>query len=124
MARKIRILAGGLRAEATLSESPTADLLWDALPVSGHASTWGEEVYFRVPVKAAPEPGAREQMEVGEIAFWPPGDAFCIFFGPTPASSGEAPRAASAVNPLGRIEGDAKAFRAVSDGEEVRIERA
>ncbi len=124
MARKIRITAGEVHMEADLLGAPTAGLLWEALPMSGHASLWGEEIYFAIPLEAPAEPAAREEMEVGEIAYWPPGKAFCIFFGRTPASGGEAPRAASAVNPLGRLTGDAKAFLGVPDGAEVRIERA
>lgn len=124
MRRRIQISAGKLSLPAALSGGPTADRLWEALPVTGKASTWGEEIYFAVPLQAPQEPGAREEMQVGEIAFWPPGGAFCIFFGPTPASAGEAPRAASPVNPLGRVEGDARLFRAVRPGTEVRLERA
>ena len=124
MDRKIRITAGNVRAEAGLHESPTADLLWDTLPVTGRANLWGEEIYFEIPLDAPAEPGAREEMAVGEIAFWPPGQAFCIFFGPTPASAGDAPRAASPVNPLGKITGDPKQFLSVPGGADVRIERA
>jgi hypothetical protein len=124
MGRKIRITAGNVQAEAGLHESPTAALLWDALPVTGRANLWGEEIYFEIPLDAPAEPGAREEMAVGEIAFWPPGKAFCIFFGPTPASAGDAPRAASPVNPLGKTLGDPKQFQSVPSGADVRIERA
>ncbi len=124
MSRKIQIAAGPITLEASLGEGPTADLLWQTLPITGRANTWGEEIYFEIPIKASLEPGAREEMRVGEIAFWPPGSAFCIFFGPTPASSGESPRAASPVNPLGRVEGDAKRLKGVRSGAEVRLERS
>ena len=124
MDRKIRITAGNVQAEARLLEAPTADLLWDALPLTGRANLWGEEIYFEIPLDAPAEPSAREEMAVGEIAFWPPGKAFCIFFGPTPASAGDAPRAASPVNPLGMTTGDPKQFLSVSGGADVRIERA
>ena len=124
MEKKILITAGKVEMEASLSENHSASLLWAALPITGRANTWGEEIYFAIPLEAEPEQGAREEMEVGEIAYWPPGKAFCIFFGPTPASSGEVPRAASAVNPLGRVDGDAKRFIEVQNGEEVRLERA
>ncbi len=123
MDRKIRITAGDVQAEAGLVESPTAGLLWDALPVTGRANLWGEEIYFEIPLDAPAEPGAREEMAVGEIAFWPPGKAFCIFFGPTPASTGDAPRAASPVNPLGKTTGDPKQFQSVPSGADIRIER-
>ena len=124
MSRRIQISAGGVSLPAVLAEGSTADKLWEALPIRGKASTWGEEIYFAIPLQAVQEKGAREEMKVGEIAFWPPGSAFCIFFGPTPASAGEAPRAASPVNPLGKIEGDAALFKKVRPGAEVRIERA
>lgn len=124
MSRKIRITAGSVRVEAELTESETADAFWEALPITGSANVWGEEIYFQVPVDAPLEDSAREEMEVGEIAYWPPGSAFCIFFGRTPASVDEAPRAASPVNPLGRVAGDPKDFLSVRSGEEVRLERA
>jgi hypothetical protein len=124
MTQKIRITAGEVEMEAHLLEAPTAALLWETLPIQGRASLWGEEIYFAIPLEAPAEPSAREEMEPGEIAYWPPGKAFCIFFGKTPASTGDAPRAASPVNPLGRVAGDAKAFLGVPDGAEIRIERA
>jgi hypothetical protein len=124
MAMKIRIAAGNVELEADLLETPTAKLLWDSLPTEGKANVWGEEIYFAIPLQAAAEPAAREEMEIGEIAYWPPGHAFCIFFGTTPASTGEAPRAASPVNPLGRIIGDARAFGAVPGGANISITRA
>ncbi len=123
MTRTMRISAGTVQAEAVLNDSPTATQIWEALPLEARGNTWGEEIYFSIPVKAEEEPGAREVMAVGEIAYWPPGNAFCIFFGRTPASTDARPRAASAVNPIGRIQGDATAFRAVPSGARVRLER-
>lgn len=123
MGRKIRIVGGGIRMKAELTESETAAALWDALPIAGAASVWGEEIYFQIPVEAPLEDSAREEMEVGEIAYWPPGGAFCVFFGRTPASADDAPRAASPVNLLGRVEGDPGDFLEVRAGEEVRLER-
>lgn len=124
MARRIQISAGKTTTEATLLEGATTTRLWDALPIRGAARTWGDEIYFAIPLEAPAEPGARQEMAVGEIAYWPPGKAFCIFFEKTPASQGDAPRAASAVNPLGRIEGDARTFKSVPDGAEVQLEQA
>ncbi len=124
MQRKIRITAGSVGMEAELTESETADAFWEALPITGSANVWGEEIYFQVPVDAPLEASAREEMKVGEIAYWPPGSAFCVFFGRTPASVDDAPRAASPVNPLGRVAGDPKDFLGVRSGEEVRLERA
>jgi hypothetical protein len=122
--RKIRITAGTVSAEAVLNDSPTATQIWDALPIEGRGNTWGDEIYFSIPVDAKPEKDARDIVAVGELGYWPPGGAFCIFFGRTPASTDDRPRAASAVNILGRIQGDATVFKAVSSGTRVRLERA
>jgi hypothetical protein len=121
---RIRITSGDVSAEAELNDGPTAQAIWDALPIEGRANTWGDEVYFSIPVQAAQEPGARANVAVGELGYWPAGHAFCIFFGPTPASSGRDPVAASPVNILGQVLGDATAFRAVHGGAPVRIEAA
>jgi len=122
--RKLVIMAGDVRAEATLNDSPTTDALWAVLPIEAAANVWGQEIYFGIPLAAPETPDARQDMEIGEIAFWPPGTAFCIFFGPTPVSHGGKPRAYSPVNPLGKIDGDATVFRAVKDGEMVTLAKA
>lgn len=122
--RIIRITAGSVSAEAELQDNATADAIWNALPITGSGSTWGDEIYFTIPVKAAPAPGASADVNVGDLGYWPPGSAFCIFFGRTPASSGPEPRAASPVNVFGRVRGDAAVFKSVADGETVRIEKA
>ena len=119
----LRITAGPVTVTADLNDSPTARLLWEALPIDGKANRWGDEIYFSIPVDADEEPDARAAVEVGEIAFWPPGNAFCIFWGPTPASRGSQPMAASPVNLLGKIDGDATQFGRVSSGVRVRLER-
>jgi len=122
--KKITISAGSVRADAELNESATAQQVWEALPIDGRANTWGDEIYFEIPVTAEQAPDARAEVEVGELGYWPVGRAFCIFFGPTPASRADEPRAYSPVNVLGRISGDATGFRAVPGGAAVRIERA
>jgi uncharacterized protein len=122
-ARAIRITAGGVSMPATLNASRTADAVWAALPITAAAQTWGDEIYFGIGVKLG-EDGGREVVEMGDLGYWPPGQAFCIFFGPTPASRGDEIRPASAVNVLGRIEGDATAFKRVRSGARVTIERA
>ena len=121
---KIVIVAGSLRVEAELNDGPTARQIWAALPIEGSASTWGDEIYFEIPVVAGQEPDARAGVEVGELGYWPVGHAFCIFFGPTPVSTDDRPRAYSPVNILGRVLGDATVFRAVKGGTAVQIERA
>ena len=123
MGNKIRILVNDLNIEAELNESKTAQLIWDALPIQSKTNTWGEEIYFAIPVKAEQEGGAREVVSSGELGFWPPGHAFCIFFGPTPASRGDEIRAASAVNIIGRVLSDPKSFRKVKDGVNITLER-
>ncbi len=122
--RKIRITAGKVQAEATLNESPTATKIWEALPIEARGSTWGDEIYFSIPVEAKSEKDARDLVAVGELGYWPPGTAFCIFYGRTPASTDDRPRAASPVNVIGALSGDAAVFRAVSSGTRVRLERA
>ena len=119
---RIRITAGDVSMDAELNDSPTAEKLLGALPITGRANRWGDEIYFSIPVDADEAPDARADVAVGEIAFWPPGSAFCIFWGPTPASSGSEPRAASPVNPLGKLSGDAARFGAVRSGAKVVIE--
>jgi hypothetical protein len=121
---KIIITAGDVSLEADLNDSPTARQVWEVLPVEGTANVWGEEIYFKIPVEASQASDAREEVEVGELGYWPTGRALCIFFGPTPVSTGERPRAYSPVNILGRVLGDAKQLRAVSQGTTVRVEIA
>jgi uncharacterized protein len=121
--RKIRITVGKITADAVLNDTSTAAAIWDALPLSIAAQTWGDEIYFGIPVKAKPE-NASEVVEKGDLAYWPPGSAFCIFYGPTPASQGDEIRAASPVTVFGRVLGDPTVFKPVRSGTKVRVERA
>ena len=109
--------------DAELSDRATATAIWDSLPISATGNTWGDEIYFRIPVEAEGN-SLNEVVNLGDLAFWPPGNAFCIFFGPTPASRGDEIRAASGVEVVGRITGDPRAFSQVSAGSTVIIERA
>ncbi|MBI3454635.1 MAG: hypothetical protein HY002_02445 [Candidatus Rokubacteria bacterium] len=122
MARWIRITAGSVSATATLDDSPTARAIWDALPLKARAETWGDEIYFAIPVRL-PEDGARAVVQLGDLGYWPPGRAFCIFFGPTPASGEGEIRPASPVNVFGRVDGGATVFKRVRAGTLVRLER-
>jgi hypothetical protein len=122
--RRIKIEAGNVTAVATLDDSATADAIWEALPITARGNRWGDEIYFGIPVQVAPADDARDVVEAGELGYWPPGSAFCIFWGPTPASQGEEIRAASPVNVFGRLEGDPKAFGAVAGGAKIKIEKA
>ena len=124
MGYRIIITAGSVTVEAELNDSPTARMIWESLPITGRANTWGDEIYFEIPVEAGQAPDARADVEVGELGYWPVGRAFCIFFGPTPASSGDRPRAASPVNIVGRVLGDATAFRQVTAGAMVTLREA
>ena len=121
--RRIKISAGDCQVTAVLNESPTADLMWSALPIDGWARTWGDEIYFRTPVKAG-EDAAQAVVEMGAVGYWPPGQALCLFFGPTPASRGDEIRPASPVNVLGKIEGDPAVLKEVVDGAHVVVETA
>ena len=108
---------------ATLNESPTAIAIWAQLPIEGQVTTWGEEIYFKIPVEMPQENDARAEVEVGELGYWPVGSAFCIFFGPTPVSTDEKPRAYSPVNIIGKIHGELVELKSVRDGEQVRLAR-
>jgi len=114
---------GEVYAELSDENPNTAQAIWDALPLEGRANTWGDEIYFSIPVEVEAE-NQREVVELGALGYWTPGSAFCIFFGPTPASRGAEIRPASAVNVFGRILGDPKIFKKVKGGEKVRIEQA
>lgn len=120
---KIKITAGSVSMEAELNDSETAKKIGEALPIEGKANTWGDEIYFSIPVEAKAEPDASPEVEIGDIAYWPPGSAFCIFFGPTPASSEGQIRAASDVNIVGSLLGEPEDFKEVKSGTTVKIEK-
>lgn len=121
--RKIKITAGNVTALAELNDSRTATAIWEALPIQAKANTWGDEIYFSIPVLLGEEK-AQVTVNLGDLGYWPPGNAFCIFFGPTPVSRGDEIRPASPVNVFGKILGDPKVFKGVRSGEKVVIERA
>ena len=123
MARRIRITAGEVSATAELNATQTAELIWEALPVDSTAQRWGQEIYFNIPVNTGTEKG-QETVEMGDLGYWPPGRAFCIFFGPTPMSEGEEIRPASPVTVFGRIEGEAAVFKSVASGTAIRVTQA
>ncbi|MBN1996238.1 hypothetical protein JW935_01715 [candidate division KSB1 bacterium] len=121
--KKIIIKSNNIILGGELNDSETAAKIWDALPIEGKTNTWGDEIYFSIPITLENEPEARADVEVGELGYWPPGRAFCLFFGPTPVSTGEQPRAASEVNVFGKIIGDARLLKNVRDGDTVTVER-
>jgi hypothetical protein len=120
--KRIRITATPVVMEAELNQSQTAQRIWDVLPIEARGSTWGDEIYFSIPVEAEAD-NAQEVVELGELAYWPPGTAFCIFFGPTPMSRGAEIRPASPVNVVGKLISEPKAFKQVTDGTVVKIEQ-
>ncbi len=123
MGEKIKIRAGRVEVSAELNESLTAKKVYESLPIDGTVNTWGDEIYFEIPVKTPLDETAREVVEMGDLGYWPTGQAFCIFFGPTPASNGDEIRPASAVNVFGKVTGDPALLKEVGDGEPVTIKK-
>jgi hypothetical protein len=122
MTTRIRIHIGALALEAELSDTPTARQVAAALPIQTSFNTWGDEIYFAIPVSAELEADAQEVVEIGDLGYWPTGNAFCIFFGQTPLSQPGKIIPASAVNLIGKIVGDATAFKSVMQEKEVLLE--
>jgi len=122
MKRKIKITVGKLELEGWLNETKTAAKVFEALSINSTVNTWGDEIYFTIPVDAKSE-DAKELVSLGDIGYWPPGKAMCIFFGKTPISRGDEIRPASPVNIIGKVEGDYKLLRKVKEGEEIIIRR-
>ncbi len=123
MVRRIEIAAGEITVDAELNESQTAQAVWDELPIDGAVNTWGDEIYFSTPLALQMEKG-QEVVELGDLGYWPPGKAICVFFGPTPASRGDEIRPASPVTVFGRVIGDATVLRQVEDGAQVTVRRS
>jgi len=121
--RQIEISAGDVIVTAVLNDSDTADELWTALPITARAQTWGDEIYFSIPVSVEEAADSQETVEMGAVAFWPPGSALCLFWGPTPMSAPGEIRPASAVNVMGLIDGDPTVLGGVADGTEVVVAR-
>ncbi|MEE4605176.1 MAG: cyclophilin-like fold protein [Desulfobacteraceae bacterium] len=118
---KINLSVGNVSLQAEMLNTPTANKILEALPFESTANVWGDEIYFDIPLNLAQEPDARAEVEVGDLAYWPAGPAFCIFFGPTPVSTGDQPRAYSPVNVFGRVLGDAMQLKGVPSGAEVKV---
>ena len=120
MGKRIRIVAGAFAAEAELNSTATAQAIWQALPIGGRASLWGDEIYFSIPLSLQLEAG-QEVVSIGDLGYWPDGNAFCIFFGPTPASRRAEIRPASPVTVFGKVIGDATILRKVAAGAEITV---
>jgi len=124
MPHKIYIKAGNIELEGILNDTPTAQLIWERLPIESSGNLWGEEIYFSIPVSSELDKTARDTVERGELAYWPIGKAFCIFFGPTPLSEGEDEIVcADNVNIVGRIIGDPAKLKKFEDGDFIIISR-
>jgi len=122
MAKKIRIKSGSVEVTADLNDSKTAEAIWKALPLKARANRWGDEIYFSIPVSLG-EDNATENVKVGDLGYWPAGNGFCIFFGPTPISEGKEPRPASPCNLFGKVIGDVTALSKVASGSEITVEK-
>lgn len=117
---KLRITVGQVELQADLFENQTAKAIYEILPFDASYNTWGEEFYFSIPLHLDLENG-QEIVEIGDIAYWPPGNAFCIFFGRTPASENGEPRAASEVTVFGKIREGVEQLKTV-DSSTIKVE--
>jgi hypothetical protein len=122
MGKKIRIRAGAIEAEAELNDTKTAQAIWETLPIKGRVNLWGDEIYFSIPLSLELELG-QELVSLGDLGYWPDGNAFCIFFGPTPVSQRDEIRPASPVTVFGKVIGDATAFKKIAEGTKITIRR-
>lgn len=120
MGKRIRITAADVEATAELNSTATAEAIWQSLPIKGRASLWGDEIYFSIPLSLQLEAG-QEVVSMGDLGYWPEGNAFCVFFGPTPVSQGNEMRPASPVTVFGRIIGDATIFKKVAAGTKITV---
>lgn len=120
--RQIKMTIGSVVLEAELFDTPTADAIWDALPFTSKAQTWGEEVYFST-LSVEREPGARDVVQPGELAFWIEGDSIAIGFGRTPISHGDEIRLAAKTNIWGKAKGDVKQLKSVKAGAAIKVEK-
>jgi hypothetical protein len=121
--KEIRIILGSLVLNAQLNDSPTAQEVWEALPFETSFNTWGDEIYFSIPVEMDLESDAQEVVQSGDLGYWPSGNAFCIFFGPTPMSDEGEIRPASAVNVIGKVISDEERLKEKLSEQLIRVER-
>ena len=121
---RIIIAVENISIKAELLDTPTGRKISKALPLEGSANVWGDEIYFDIPLTIEQEPDARQDVGVGDLAYWPAGPAFCIFFGPTPVSTGDQPRAYSPVNVFGHALDNLQPLKSVSSGATIKITSA
>jgi hypothetical protein len=122
MGKRIRITAGAIEATAELNDSKTAQAIWEALPIASRVNLWGDEIYFPIPLSLKLEAG-QKVVSMGDLGYWPDGNAFCIFFGPTPMSQGNEIRPASPVSVFGKVIGDATVFKRVAAETNITVRR-
>ncbi|MFH1778721.1 MAG: cyclophilin-like fold protein [Candidatus Omnitrophota bacterium] len=118
---KVKLNFENVTIYISLNDSRTAHAILGCLPFESKASTWGDEIYFETPAKTKLQAGVTE-VKKGDVGYWPTGRALCLFFGPTPMSKGEKIIPASAVDIIGKVEGNLSALKNISDGEEVKCE--
>ena len=118
----IKITTGTTTIKAEVYNTTTAQEIIKSLPIESKVNRWGGEIYFTIPVSVPIEDDSRDALEPGELGYWPTGNAFCIFFGSTPASQGEECRATSNVNVFGKVVGDLSPLWDIEDGTEVMVE--
>ena len=116
---EIEIKVGNRKAKAVIFNSVTGNKIKDIIPFKGKVNTWGDEIYFTIPIEEELDETSKELVELGDLGYWPSGNAFCIFYGKTPISQNDEIRPASAVNIIGKIESDPFIFKGVVDGEEI-----
>ncbi len=122
MGRKIRIKVGSTEAAAELNNTRTAQAIWETLPIKGRVNLWGDEIYFSIPLSLELELG-QELVGMGDLGYWPQGNAFCIFFGPTLISQGDEIRPASPVTVFAKVIGDSTIFKKAAAGMEITVRR-
>lgn len=123
MPKILNINIDQINLSATLNDSSTAQLIWDSLPIDGTLNVWGKEIYFSTPIQTQTDSDATDIVNQGSVAYWPPGNALCLFWGPTPVSNGDECRAASPVNIVGSINEDLEILNSVHSGTKIIISK-
>jgi|TARA_B100001971_G_C18003312_1_gene438476 hypothetical protein len=118
--RKIIFTSGSITIDGILNETENAEKIWSSLPLDSSTNTWGDEIYFSVPVDSELE-NSKEIVDLGDIGFWPPGNAICLFFGPTPISSEGEIRPASSVNIVGKLIGNLEGLKLIKSGSGISV---